>query len=84
MITRFFVLVKFARVNETQAPVAYGLALFSKISNGFFFSSDESSDFKKLRYYDLDKDMVTIELTKHIDWEVTYFLDSYHARYFVQ
>lgn len=50
------------------------MILFSKISNGFFFTSDEGSDFKKLKYYDLDKDLVAIELTKHIDWEVTYLL----------
>lgn len=59
-------------MNETASPVAYNEIDFSKISNGFFFTSDESSDFKTVKYYDLAQDKVTIDITGHIAWEVEY------------
>lgn len=40
-------------INPTSKQIAYGSVKFSKDGKGIFFTSDEDSEFKSLRYYDL-------------------------------
>ena len=41
------------QVNPSPEKIAYGSTIFSKDSKGIFFTSDEKSEFQRLRYYDL-------------------------------
>lgn len=57
------------RLNPTDEKVAYGAAAFSKDGRGIYFTSDEGSEFKRLRYYDLETGDITV-LTEHIPWDI--------------
>jgi dipeptidyl aminopeptidase/acylaminoacyl peptidase len=57
------------QVNPAQEKIAYGGTLFSKDSKGIFFTSDEKSEFQRLRYYDLQNKTITT-LTEDINWDV--------------
>lgn len=57
------------QINPSDEKMAYGGALFSKDGKGIFFSSDEQSEFQRLRYYDIQTKEITV-LTEDIDWDV--------------
>ncbi len=60
---------KLTQINPSEEKIAYGSAVFSKNSNGIFYSSDQNNEFKKLRYYDLSTGKEKI-LAEKIDWDV--------------
>jgi dipeptidyl aminopeptidase/acylaminoacyl peptidase len=57
------------QVNPSPEKIAYGGTIFSKDGKGIFFTSDEKSEFQRLRYYDLQNKTITI-LTEDINWDV--------------
>ncbi len=57
------------QINPSSEKIAYSGALFSKNGNGIFFTSDENSEFQRLRYYDLQTKKITV-LTEDINWDV--------------
>ena len=57
------------QINPSTEKISYGGTKFSKDGKGIFFTSDESSEFKSLRYYDLQTKNITI-LTEDITWDI--------------
>ncbi|MGB5287205.1 MAG: prolyl oligopeptidase family serine peptidase [Ignavibacteriaceae bacterium] len=57
------------QVNPSPEKIAYGSTIFSKDGNGIFFTSDEKSEFQRLRYYDLQNKTIAT-LTEDINWDV--------------
>jgi dipeptidyl aminopeptidase/acylaminoacyl peptidase len=57
------------QVNPSPEKIAYGGTKFSKDGKGIFFTSDEKSEFKRLRYYDFQNKTITT-LTEDINWDV--------------
>ncbi|NWG27586.1 MAG: S9 family peptidase [Ignavibacteriaceae bacterium] len=57
------------QINPSPEKIAYGGTKFSKDGNGIFFTSDEKSEFKRLRYYDFASKSITV-LTEDINWDV--------------
>jgi dipeptidyl aminopeptidase/acylaminoacyl peptidase len=68
------------RLNPTEEKVAYGDAAFAKDGRGIYFTSDEGSEFKRLRYYDLKTGDITV-LTEGIPWDVEEIELSDDGRY---
>lgn len=62
-------------INPTKEKIAYGGSIWSRDGKGIYYSSDEKSEFKRLRYYDLDSKKSKV-LTKDIDWDVGEFVLS--------
>lgn len=63
---------KLEQINPSTEKIAYGGALFSKDGKGIFITSDENSEFQRLRYYDLKTKKFTV-LTSDINWDVESF-----------
>ena len=57
------------QINPSSEKIAYGGSLFSKDGKGIFFTSDENSEFQRLRYYDIQTKSITT-LTADINWDV--------------
>ncbi len=57
------------RLGPEDQKVAYGAAAFSKDGRGVYYSSDEDSEFQKLRYYDVATGRSEV-LTEGIPWDV--------------
>ena len=57
------------RLIHHEEKIAYGGAVYSKDGKGIFFTSDENSEFQRLRYYDLQTKKFTV-LTSDINWDV--------------
>ncbi len=57
------------QINPSSEKIAYGGVLFSKDGKGIFFTSDENSEFQRLRYYDLQTKEIKV-LTNDINWDV--------------
>lgn len=57
------------QVNPSSEKIAYGGAAYSKDDKGIYFTSDENSEFQRLRYYDLQSKKFTV-LTSDINWDV--------------
>ena len=57
------------QINPSSEKIAYGGSLFSKDGKGIFFTSDENSEYQRLRYYDLQTKTITV-LTQNINWDV--------------
>lgn len=57
------------QINPSPEKIAYGGTKFSKDGKGIFFTSDEKSEFKRLRYYDIQSKSITT-LTEDINWDV--------------
>jgi len=57
------------QINPSTEKIAYGGALFSKDGKGIFITSDQKSEFQRLRYYDLQTKKLT-SLTDDINWDV--------------
>ena len=60
---------KLTQVNPSSEKIAYGGAVYSKDGKGIYFTSDENSEFQRLRYYDLQTKNFTV-LTLDINWDV--------------
>jgi len=60
---------KLTQVNPSLEKIAYGGAAYSKDGKGIYFTSDENSEFQRLRYYDLQSKKFTV-LTSDINWDV--------------
>jgi dipeptidyl aminopeptidase/acylaminoacyl peptidase len=54
----------------SDEPVSYSTAAFSRDGKGIYYSSDENSEFKRLRYHDLVTGKSRI-LTADIPWDVS-------------
>lgn len=61
-------------------PVSFGTARFSKDGRGVFYTSDEDSEFRHLRFHDLRSGDSRL-LTGDIPWDVTSFALSRDGRY---
>ncbi len=57
------------QLNPSEEKIGYGGAGWSKDGEGIYFTSDQGSDFKQLKYYDLGSGQITI-LTSDIRWDV--------------
>jgi len=70
-------------LNPSDETIAYGSGAFSKDGKGIYLTSDEDTEFKHLRYYDLTtKD--TRLVSGHIPWDVSGFAqtdDGKHLAY---
>lgn len=63
---------KLEQINPSSEKIAYGGAVYSKDGKGIFITSDENSEFQRLRYYDLKTKKFTV-LTSDINWDVESF-----------
>ena len=61
-------------------PVSFGTARFSRDGRGVFYTSDEDSEFRHLRFHDLRSGDSRL-LTGDIPWDVTGFALSRDGRY---
>jgi dipeptidyl aminopeptidase/acylaminoacyl peptidase len=57
------------QVNPKPNPIAYGDARFARKGRGIYLTSDEGSEFLRLRYYDLATKAVT-DLSGDLPWDV--------------
>ena len=57
-------------INATDEKIAYGSALWDKNGTGVYITSDQDSEFQRLRYYDLTTDQ-QVDLTSDIEWDVS-------------
>jgi len=57
------------QINPSKEKIAYGFGVWAKNENGLYMTSDEGSEFLRLRYYDLAKKKFTT-LTSDIPWDV--------------
>ena len=71
---------RMTQFNPKDEKISYGGAAFSKNGKGIYYSSDERTEFRHLRYYDLIQDRHTM-LTGHIPWDVQGFSQSDNGRY---
>ena len=60
---------KLRQINPTHEKLAYGSTRWAKDGKGIFVASDEGSEFKQLKYYDLDSQEFS-NLTPEIPWDV--------------
>lgn len=67
-------------VKTSDKPVAYGDALWSPDGKGIYYTSDEGSEFKHLRYYDRESGSSKV-LTGDIPWDVTNIAISRDGRF---
>ncbi len=67
-------------VNPSDKKIGYGDAAFSKDGQGIYLTSDEDTEFKHLRYYDLASGKSKL-ITGHIPWNVIGFTQSDDGKY---
>jgi len=60
---------KVTQVNPKPGVISYQAAVFAKRGNGLYLTSDEGSEFQRLRYLDLGSGRFT-DLTAAIPWDV--------------
>ncbi|MFH1009409.1 MAG: alpha/beta fold hydrolase [Candidatus Latescibacterota bacterium] len=58
-----------SEINPTEGKTQYGSAVWSRDGKGIFLTSDDGSEFLRLRYYDLAEKNCT-DLTEEIPWDV--------------
>ena len=56
-------------VNPKPSPIAYGTARFARNGRGIYLTSDEGSEFKRLRHYDLATKSLTV-LSGDVEWDI--------------
>ncbi len=59
-------------VNPKDEKIGYGTARFARDGRGLWLTSDEGSEFLRLRYWDLERRTMTV-LTAGIPWDVEMF-----------
>jgi dipeptidyl aminopeptidase/acylaminoacyl peptidase len=57
------------QVNPSEAEIAYGTGAWTADGRGFFYTSDENSEFKTLRYYEVASRKSTV-ITQGLTWDV--------------
>jgi len=70
-------------LNPSEETIAYGSGAFSKDGKGIYLTSDEDTEFKHLRYYDLTTKETQL-VSGHIPWDVSGFAqtdDGKHLAY---
>jgi len=60
---------KLSQINPAEEKIAYGNAAWAEDGKGIFLTSDEGSEYLRLKYYDLEKKSLT-DLTPEIEWDV--------------
>jgi dipeptidyl aminopeptidase/acylaminoacyl peptidase len=60
---------KLTQINPSDEKIAYGAGVWAGNGKGIFITSDEDSEFKRLKYYDIEKKKF-IDLTADIPWDV--------------
>lgn len=60
---------KLEQINPSKEEISYGGALWNKDASGVFYTSDEGTEFKTLRYYDVATKK-SQSITSHIPWDV--------------
>ena len=68
------------RLHPSDQPIAFGNALFSRDGKGFYYTSDENSEFKTLRYEEFAGGQRRT-LSADIPWDVDEFELSHDGRY---
>ena len=71
---------KMNQFNQSKDKISYGSGKFSKDGNGLYYTSDESTEFRHLRYYDFKSKKHSI-ITKNIKWDVRGFTISENGKY---
>lgn len=66
--------------NPTDQRISYGSARFAKDGKKFYFTSDQSSEFRRLQYCDLDTGQIKV-ITDDIPWDVEGFVLSENGRH---
>lgn len=56
-------------VNPSEEKIAYGTSVFSRDGRSVYLTSDEGSEFQRLRRYDLETGRQTV-LTESIPWDI--------------
>jgi dipeptidyl aminopeptidase/acylaminoacyl peptidase len=56
-------------INPKPGPIAYGAARFARKGRGVYLTSDEGSEFQRLRYYDLATKKMS-DLVADLPWDV--------------
>lgn len=56
-------------LGPAETPIAYGAAVWAANGAGLFYTSDEDSEFRRLRYRDLETGATTV-ITEEIPWDV--------------
>jgi dipeptidyl aminopeptidase/acylaminoacyl peptidase len=56
-------------INPKPAPIAYAWALFARRGRGLYLTSDEGSEFQRLRYYDIGTKTMS-DLIADVPWDV--------------
>jgi dipeptidyl aminopeptidase/acylaminoacyl peptidase len=56
-------------INPKPAPVAYGTARFARQGRGVYLTSDDGSEFQRLRYYDMATKK-TSDLVADLPWDI--------------
>ena len=54
---------------DSEEKIAYGAAEYAKDGRGIYFTSDERSDFKRLRYYDVEAGEARV-LSGDVGWDI--------------
>ncbi|NWF89724.1 MAG: S9 family peptidase [Ignavibacteriaceae bacterium] len=57
------------QVNPSAEKIAYGGAKWSKDGKGIFFTSDEKSEFQRLRYFDVATQKIKV-ITENLNWDI--------------
>ena len=70
---------KLAQVDPAGEKVSYGGAVWAKDGKGVYYTSDRDSEFKNLRYWDLEKKRSKV-LTDNINWDVGELSISHNGR----
>ncbi len=60
------------QLNPSKEKIAYGGGVWAKDGQGIYYTSDEGSEFQRLRYYNLSSGESTV-LTGDIPWDVRAF-----------
>lgn len=60
---------KLSQINPSSEQISYGGVLWAKDGKGIYFTSDEKSEFKRLRYLDITSNETKI-LTEEINWDI--------------
>lgn len=68
------------QINPSKEKISYGGVLWARDGQGVYFTSDEDSEFRKLRYYHLATGNITT-LTEDIPWDISGFALSTDGRY---
>jgi dipeptidyl aminopeptidase/acylaminoacyl peptidase len=56
-------------INPRPVPVAYGTAHFARKGRGVYLTSDDGSEFQRLRYYDIAKKKMS-DLVADLPWDI--------------